>query len=342
MLEKFTKVKDERWLKRYLRFIEIFSLEDEIAKESHNHHILPRSIYPEYSNLKTNVWNKAVLKTRAHLIAHYILAKALGGNMWFAYNNMNCHSVKLKSRLYEIGIKNMRIEMSLISKEWIKNNGHPRGMLGKKFTQEQLLTLSTSQRKYLDSLTVEQKEEKRLKLIETKTINGTLKHTEEAKRKMSEIKIGHEVTEQTISKIIETKRVRKEMGLYDFSWSEERKEEQSKNLKEYFKENNHHTKGKSYEDIMGEEKAKEVKEKRKRAASKQIIINDICYESKHEACISLNVSWYILNNMLNGIKGRNHIQTVTIDDITYKNKTEACKALNISLVRLNKLLKEQE
>jgi len=28
MLEKFTKVKDERWLKRYLRFIEIFSLEE--------------------------------------------------------------------------------------------------------------------------------------------------------------------------------------------------------------------------------------------------------------------------------------------------------------------------
>lgn len=342
MLEKFTKVKDERWLKRYLRFIEIFSLESQIVKETHNHHILPSSIYPEYADLKINEWNKSILKTRAHLIAHYILAKALGGNMWFAYNNMNCHKVKLSSRLYEIGTNNMRAQMSIKSKEWLKLNGHPRGMLGKKFTEEQLITLSISKRRYLDSLTEEQKEEKRLERIETKRKNGTLNHSEEAKLKMSQSKMGHEVSQESINKTLETKRIRKEMGLYDFSWSGERKEEQSKNFKEYFKENDHHTKGKSYEDIMGEEKAKEVKEKRKKAASKQIIINDIIYESKHEACKALNISWHILNNMLNGIAGRNHIQTVTIDDIIYKNKTEACKTLNISLVKLNKILKEQE
>jgi len=117
--EKFTKVKDKRWLKRYLRFIETFSLESEIIKETHNHHILPSSLYPEYADLKINKWNKSILKTRTHLIAHYMLAKALGGNMWFAYNNMNCHNVKLSSRLYEIGAKHMREQMSELRKNTV-------------------------------------------------------------------------------------------------------------------------------------------------------------------------------------------------------------------------------
>ena len=190
MIEKFKNVKNVYWLNRYIKFIEVFKLNEEIPGETHNHHILPRSLFPEYIDLKVHIWNKAILKTRAYLIAHYILAQALGGNMWFAFNNMNCHNVRLKTRLYEVGIKNMRNQMSLTRREWIKNNGHPRGMLGKKFTSEQLLTLAASKRKYLDSLTEQQKEEKRLKLIETKIINGTLKHTEEAKRKISEVKMG--------------------------------------------------------------------------------------------------------------------------------------------------------
>jgi stress-induced morphogen len=36
--------------------------------------------------------------------------------MWFAYNNMNCHNVKLSSRLYEIGSKKVKEIVSLYSK----------------------------------------------------------------------------------------------------------------------------------------------------------------------------------------------------------------------------------
>lgn len=114
MIEKFKNVKNAYWLNRYIKFINMFKLDEEHTDETHNHHIMPSSLYPEYSNLNDNNWNKAILKTRAHLIDHYMLAKALGGNMWFAFNNMNCHNVRLKSRLYEIGIKNMRKEMSKI------------------------------------------------------------------------------------------------------------------------------------------------------------------------------------------------------------------------------------
>jgi hypothetical protein len=99
-------VKNKRWFKRYLNFIEIFKLKEHYnSKKHHRHHILPSSLFPEYKNLKENIWNEAILNHRAHLIAHFMLAKSLGGNMWYAYNNMNCHNVKLSSKLYESGLK---------------------------------------------------------------------------------------------------------------------------------------------------------------------------------------------------------------------------------------------
>lgn len=99
MENKFEEVLDYRWLKRYLKFIEAFK-RDTIYK-SHNHHILPKKLYPEYENFSDNTWNLAILGYREHLVAHYMLAKALGGNMWFAYNNMNAYGEKLNSILYE-------------------------------------------------------------------------------------------------------------------------------------------------------------------------------------------------------------------------------------------------
>ena len=51
MKEKFKNIKNERWLNRYLRFIEIFKLIDEINLETHIHHVLPSSLYPEYADL---------------------------------------------------------------------------------------------------------------------------------------------------------------------------------------------------------------------------------------------------------------------------------------------------
>ena len=39
------------------------------------HHILPRSIWPDYINLNTNKWNSAKLSAKQHFIAHYCLYK---------------------------------------------------------------------------------------------------------------------------------------------------------------------------------------------------------------------------------------------------------------------------
>lgn len=117
MITNFNNVtiKEERWLVRYLHFIEKFKCDKAIKGETHNHHILPASLFPEYKNLSLNSFNKAILTTRAHLIAHYMLAKALGGNMWFAYNNMNAHNVKLSSRLYESARLLVNTEISNMS-----------------------------------------------------------------------------------------------------------------------------------------------------------------------------------------------------------------------------------
>lgn len=82
------------------------------------HHILPKSIWPEYSSLRSNRWNEAVLTARQHFIAHWILARLLGGGMWLALKWM----VDLRgldgrsSRVYELA----RIEAHEVSSKCAK------------------------------------------------------------------------------------------------------------------------------------------------------------------------------------------------------------------------------
>lgn len=111
MIEKFKNVQDKRWLRRYLMFIEIFT--GYSMYKSHQHHILPKSLYPEYASFTEHPWNRAILGHREHLIAHYMLAKALGGTMWFAYNNMNAYGERLNTILYESSMN----ELSKIASE---------------------------------------------------------------------------------------------------------------------------------------------------------------------------------------------------------------------------------
>lgn len=93
-----------------------------------NHHILPKSFWPQYKCFKENPWNKASLTTRQHFIAHMLLAYALGGKLWYAYfcmAKMNINgkrdSFYINSRLYE----RLKNEMSNITKDtkWINKDG---------------------------------------------------------------------------------------------------------------------------------------------------------------------------------------------------------------------------
>ena len=58
----------------YINFIEDKKTVKQKGK-TELHHILPSSTYPQFSNLRNNVWNGVHLLYKDHLYAHYILAK---------------------------------------------------------------------------------------------------------------------------------------------------------------------------------------------------------------------------------------------------------------------------
>lgn len=68
---------NELYLNRYLRFVSSFRSEDDKDRESH--HILPSSLFPQYKSKTDAPWNRVILSSRAHYLAHWILMKALPG-----------------------------------------------------------------------------------------------------------------------------------------------------------------------------------------------------------------------------------------------------------------------
>jgi len=268
--EKFKNVKNSKWLKRYLKFIEVFQ-QNEMCKNIHKHHILPRSLYPEYECFNENSWNLVYLNYRSHLIAHYMLAKALGGNMWFAYNMMNAYGEKLNSLLYESAMIEIKKQQSLRQKQWLKNNNHPKGMLNKKHPKTFYIKLKET----LKKRTIKEWNEITDKIHKTKIKNGTNVCSEKTKQLMSDIMTGHKVTDETKKKISNTRNIRIKEGKITFDVSKETSKKISDALKEKYMFESHHTKGKTYEEIMGFEKAKILKiEKSKNNPSKRQDVKD--------------------------------------------------------------------
>lgn len=63
------------------------------GEKGDRHHILPRSLFPEYENLTEHPWNCAVLTPDKHYIAHAMLSVSLNEPSmdfaWYAMNNKN-------------------------------------------------------------------------------------------------------------------------------------------------------------------------------------------------------------------------------------------------------------
>jgi len=128
LLSKFQQkgYKNNRWLERYFYFIDKFKLNEYSKFETENHHILPQAIFPEYSNLSENNWNKCILSVRSHIICHYILARAIGGKMWspllFYCKKYNFNS-KILSEIYKENRKiSSTIHKGMVSAFDIKSN----------------------------------------------------------------------------------------------------------------------------------------------------------------------------------------------------------------------------
>lgn len=65
---------DAAWVAFYLKFVQE---QRPVEASSELHHILPRSVFPEFADLSTHPWNGAVLTPADHLLAHYYLYRAL-------------------------------------------------------------------------------------------------------------------------------------------------------------------------------------------------------------------------------------------------------------------------
>lgn len=118
------------WLSRYAKFIA------SCARPAHgeyfeSHHICPSALFAEYRNFGTHAWNKVDLTGRQHFIAHWMLWKAYGGKMTYAFYMMQCkgigqdrHVVR-SSRVYE----SLKCERSQIHSkfmlEWHMHNSVP-------------------------------------------------------------------------------------------------------------------------------------------------------------------------------------------------------------------------
>lgn len=115
-------IKDEQVLGEYISFIENY-----ISPESgytEGHHIFPRSLFPEY---KDSEWNIIQLKAEDHFKVHYLLAKALGGRMWYALSMM-CYTDKDGERDYEVEskiYKELKEERSKILSIEMSGEGNP-------------------------------------------------------------------------------------------------------------------------------------------------------------------------------------------------------------------------
>ncbi len=214
----------------------------------------PRSLFKEYKSFTKYPENKSVLTHRAHLIAHYLLAKAIGGTMWYAYNNMNAHKVRLSTRLYESAQKNVSELQSARTKEWLKNNDHPAGMKNKKHSEETKKRIGESGKGRLHT------EEVKVALSE-KWYGRTEAEKQHIVEKISLGKIGQTHNAETKKLISDKAKLRYDSG-FKITLTEEQLKKSKEAQKEYFKNNNHHTKGKSYDDIMGKEKADELRKLR--------------------------------------------------------------------------------
>lgn len=132
LLEKLKK--ETKYIKYYLNIIENAKLKNrKKLNKNHieyfyyeNHHILPKSIFPEYSDLKEYSWNGVLLTAKEHFICHLLIYKhykklnykKYEWQMFNAFNKMNISTkcqVRYTSRIYQY-IKNKTVNINSINK----------------------------------------------------------------------------------------------------------------------------------------------------------------------------------------------------------------------------------
>lgn len=126
---------NQHYVSRYVKFINACNGSGTGYIEKH--HICPKAFFPEYADLRSNKWNCAKLTARQHFIAHWMLAKAFGGAMWYGLKMMTVRNkghersdLKMTSSLYE----KVRVETSCHQSARISGENHH--MYGKMHSTE--------------------------------------------------------------------------------------------------------------------------------------------------------------------------------------------------------------
>lgn len=112
-------VKSELYLHRYLKFCKHCILKQDtidISVYTEKHHILPVSLFPEYSRSKENI---VKVTGREHYLMHWMLAKALGDRMWYAFNMMSRIIPSKSSLLYQYAREEIRRVISENKTGWV-------------------------------------------------------------------------------------------------------------------------------------------------------------------------------------------------------------------------------
>lgn len=191
-------------INRYLKFIRnIQNLGPRELEYSERHHILPESLFKEYKNIKHHPWNVVILSYREHLIVHWILKRCFTTpehikSMCSAYTFMlggpkrDISTLGSRSKLYERD-----------RKQWFLNKT---GHLFKKSLETRKKISETRKKRKIPGSFLGRKhtEESKRKMSEVKKgkINGP--HSEETKRKIGEGNRGKVMSPEARKKISET------------------------------------------------------------------------------------------------------------------------------------------
>lgn len=84
------KIRDHEKLKEYIDHCFNNRVEKHIKFKTANHHILPKSLFPEFESFTVHNWNSSMLFHKDHYTVHYLLWKSIDSKeMTFALHMMN-------------------------------------------------------------------------------------------------------------------------------------------------------------------------------------------------------------------------------------------------------------
>lgn len=165
LISKFNTehIKSISKLEEYIEFCISHSQSRERKGRTSNHHILPKTDYPQFKDFKTNEWNKCILTHKDHYIAHSLLAEALNTRAaifaWWGMNNKDSKSGKISKSEELIGAdvydrlmieaKKKSSEMGKLNSTFYKSAEFNSGMIVTKDQYGNIHRVTTDDPRYL-------------------------------------------------------------------------------------------------------------------------------------------------------------------------------------------------